>query len=79
MKVVKHVSRREAMELLLKGLRSVAAIFASHPDYVGYGQPDTKNTNDNVVGNQALATFTLDVARMDDGAMLASTQLVVAV
>lgn len=57
----------------------VASIFASHPEYVGYGQPDTKNANDNVVGNQSLATFTLDTARMADGAMLASKQLVVAV
>lgn len=51
------------------------AIFTSHPDYASYGQPDTTFANDNVLGPIAGAARTalvLDVARMSDGAMLAS-------
>lgn len=55
----------------------VSEIFASHPDYEQYGQPDTSNASDNVVGNAKLATFVLDTARMSDGAMLASKEAVV--
>lgn len=50
-------------------------IFASHPEYRGFGQPDTTFTNDNIlapIGGDARARLILDVARMTDGAMLAS-------
>lgn len=52
-------------------------IFASHPDYAQYGQPDTSNASDNVVGNAKLATYVCTTERMSDGAMLASKELVV--
>ncbi|MFO0663962.1 MAG: hypothetical protein U0174_08425 [Polyangiaceae bacterium] len=55
----------------------ISEIFSSHPEYKGYGQPDTPNATDNVVGNQNLATFTLETSRMADGAMLAAKNLVV--
>lgn len=55
----------------------VQEIFSSHADYEQYGQPDTTNASDNVVGNNALSTFILTTERQSDGAMLASKQLVV--
>jgi len=57
----------------------VAEIFADHPEYSGFGQPDTTNTNDNVVSRGDIATYTLTTARMSDGAMLASKELVCSV
>ncbi len=51
------------------------AIFASHVDYKGFGQPDTTFANDNILSpitGDARARLVLDVARMTDGAMLAS-------
>ncbi|MCA9685343.1 MAG: protocatechuate 3,4-dioxygenase [Myxococcales bacterium] len=48
-------------------------ICSSHPDYLEFGQPDTVNSTDNVVGGEDdLTPYILDVARMADGAMLAS-------
>jgi protocatechuate 3,4-dioxygenase beta subunit len=50
-------------------------IFASHVDYQGFGQPDTTFADDNVVATMTGGDFTrhvLAVARMSDGAMLAS-------
>jgi protocatechuate 3,4-dioxygenase beta subunit len=52
-------------------------IFTTHAEYKGFGLPDTPNASDNVVGNANLASYTLATARMTDGAMLASKQLVV--
>lgn len=52
-----------------------AAIFASHAAYASYGQPDTTFATDNVIAGIAVAArdrHTLTVARMPDGAMLAS-------
>ena len=50
-----------------------AEIFASHPDYSEFGQPDRTNISDNIIGNQAdKSNYVLDTARMPDGAMLAS-------
>jgi protocatechuate 3,4-dioxygenase beta subunit len=47
-------------------------IFASHPDYAEFGQPDTLNTNDGVIGGVVdLSPYLLDTERMSDGAMLA--------
>lgn len=48
-------------------------IFAGHPDYVAFGQPNTDNAEDGVIGDVAdMSPYTLDTARMPDGAMLAS-------
>lgn len=58
----------------------VAAIFAAHPDYVGYGQPNTSLETDNVVANIPVTDrprHIVDVARMTDGAMLASKVIAV--
>lgn len=52
-----------------------AAIFTSHSDYKGAGQPDTTFANDNVLAAVPSAQrdrHILTVARMSDGAMLAS-------
>lgn len=55
------------------------AIFDSHPDYAEFGQPDTVNTTDNVIGGvDDLTPYILDVARMADGAMLASKAIAIA-
>ena len=51
-------------------------IFTSHPEYKGFGLPDTPNATDNVVGNASLATYLLETKRMVDGAMLAWKQIV---
>lgn len=56
-------------------------IFAEHPDYSGFGQPDTVFADDNIIGRIAAAEqsrHVLDVARMPDGAMLASKTVTVA-
>lgn len=48
-------------------------IFATHPEYEEFGQPDTTQETDGVLnGADDLRDYTLDVARMSDGAMLAS-------
>lgn len=51
------------------------AIFANHVDYRAFGQPDTTFANDSVLGpitGEARTRLICDVARMTDGAMLAS-------
>jgi protocatechuate 3,4-dioxygenase beta subunit len=51
------------------------AIFASHPEYSSYGQPNTTFANDNIIGmiaSSERSRHIVDVARMTDGAMLAS-------
>jgi protocatechuate 3,4-dioxygenase beta subunit len=55
----------------------VSEIFASHPEYKAYGQPDTANASDNVVGNASLATYVAVTSRLDDGALMAVKQIVV--
>lgn len=55
----------------------VNEIFTSHPEYKGFGLPDTTNASDNVVGNANLATYIASTARMSDGALLAYKDLVV--
>lgn len=48
-------------------------IFASHPDYVAYGQPNTPNVSDGIFGGTPNADrYICDIARMSDGVMLAS-------
>ena len=52
-----------------------AAIFSSHAEYASFGQPDTTFTTDNIMAGIAAAArdrHLLTVARMPDGAMLAS-------
>jgi protocatechuate 3,4-dioxygenase beta subunit len=56
----------------------ITEIFTSHVDYQSFGQPDTPNATDMVVKGD-LPSHTLDVARMTDGAMLASKQIAVSV
>jgi protocatechuate 3,4-dioxygenase beta subunit len=56
-------------------------IFASHVDYKQFGQPDTTFSNDNVLGSVPAADrdrLLLKIARMTDGAMLASKVVTVA-
>ena len=52
-----------------------AEVFASHPEYSGFGQPDTTFSNDNIIGGIASADrarHIFAVTRTSDGAMLAS-------
>lgn len=50
-----------------------AEIFASHPEYSEFGQPNVTNTSDNIIGEQAdKSNYVLATARLPDGAMLAS-------
>lgn len=50
-----------------------AGIFAGHADYAAFGQPDTGNDDDSVIGGEPeMDKYTLATARMADGAMLAS-------
>jgi protocatechuate 3,4-dioxygenase beta subunit len=56
-------------------------IFATHPEYRGFGHPDTTFANDGVLGPVSQADrdrLTFTVARMTDGAMLASKVITVA-
>lgn len=53
----------------------IESIFADHPDYSAYGQPDTRLADDNIAARidpAGQAALTLAVSRMADGAMLAS-------
>ncbi len=51
----------------------IQEIFATHPDYSGFGQPDTTNDEDGIYD----PTGELETAQMTDGAMLAWKVLVV--
>lgn len=56
----------------------VQDIFATHPDYTPRGKPDTTNARDGVIGGAAnFEAYVLDVARMSDGAMLASKAIAI--
>ncbi|MEO8699506.1 MAG: protocatechuate 3,4-dioxygenase [Kofleriaceae bacterium] len=56
----------------------ITEIFDDHPDYADYGQPDTANSDDNIIGSaSAFTAYVLDTARMSDGAMLASKVIAV--
>jgi protocatechuate 3,4-dioxygenase beta subunit len=53
----------------------ITDIFANHAEYKPYGQPDRTNANDGILGGLAAADrarLICEVARMTDGAMLAS-------
>ncbi len=54
----------------------VSEIFATHAEYKEFGQPDTTSSTDNVV-KASPSSYVLTVARMTDGAMMASKRLVV--
>ena len=48
-------------------------IFATHPEYEEFGQPDTTQDTDGVLnGADEISDYTLEVAQMTDKAMLAS-------
>lgn len=48
-------------------------LFASHPDYLKFGSPNTSNQTDGIIGSVVdKSPYILDTARMPDGAMLAS-------
>ena len=56
------------------------AIFAAHPDYVIFGQPNTIFSNDGVIRGipeSDRSRHLLEIAKMVDGAMLASKTLVI--
>ena len=53
----------------------ITDIFASHPDYLSFGQPDTPNSSDTVLPATDATDYLVDVARMSDGAMMASRTL----
>lgn len=53
----------------------ITEIFGTHPEYVSFGQPDTSNDTDGVTARldaSARAALTFEIAKMSDGAMLAS-------
>ncbi|MDC0670411.1 dioxygenase family protein [Nannocystis radixulma] len=50
-----------------------AEIFAEHAEYAEFGQPNTTNNADNIIGGEAdMTNYLCTTARMPDGAMLAS-------
>ena len=50
-----------------------AEIFAEHPEYAEFGQPNTTNITDNIIGGEDdMTNYLCTTARMPDGAMLAS-------
>lgn len=56
----------------------VAEVFAAHAEYQGFGQPDTTNDTDNVIGGEDdKSPYLFDVQRMPDGAMLASKTITI--
>lgn len=56
----------------------VAEVFAEHAEYAGFGQPDTTNGTDNVIGGEDdKSPYLFDVQRMADGAMLASKTITI--
>jgi protocatechuate 3,4-dioxygenase beta subunit len=54
----------------------ITEVFATHPDYATYGQPDTPNPSDGIYAGIG-ASGIVETARMTDGAMLAWKQIVV--
>ena len=46
-------------------------VFANHPDYVAYGAPSTTNASDGIFPSDDPEPYTLQWARMSDGAMQA--------
>jgi len=54
-----------------------AEIFASHPDYAEFGQPNTTNSTDSQVTAETVVPYILDTRRMTDGVMQAYKTLVI--
>jgi protocatechuate 3,4-dioxygenase beta subunit len=52
-------------------------IFENHPEYSGFGQPDTTNESDNVLGGTDVDPYLMEYAKMSDGALLAWKRLVI--
>ena len=55
----------------------IQAIFAGHSDYAAFGQPDTSNASDSVLGSTAPDPYLFAWAKQSDGAMLAWKRLVI--
>lgn len=56
----------------------VTEIFSTHPEYAEFGQPDTSNANDNVVGGEAdMSVISFNYAKMSDGALQVYKKLVI--
>ena len=49
----------------------ITEIFAAHPDYSSFGQPDTSNTSDTVLPAASANDYLVSYERQSDGAMLA--------
>ena len=56
----------------------IDGVFASHPEYVGYGTPNRTNATDGIAQSTDLGPLTLEIARMDDGIMQAFKTVVIA-
>ncbi|HMV70237.1 MAG TPA: protocatechuate 3,4-dioxygenase [Myxococcota bacterium] len=73
--------RRDGQEYLTSQLffpqELIRDVFANHPEYRGFGQPDTTNTSDTVLGDADAGPYTLSARRMADGALLAWKRLVI--
>jgi protocatechuate 3,4-dioxygenase beta subunit len=54
----------------------IMELFAVHPDYQGFGQPDTPNATDMVL-RADLPTFIATTSRLPDGALMAAKQIAV--
>ncbi len=75
------------LEVSLNGRSSVTQIgfdqalimelFTTHPDYQMFGQPDTPNATDMVLGGANLPTFIAQTSRLPDGALMAAKQIAV--
>jgi protocatechuate 3,4-dioxygenase beta subunit len=52
-------------------------LFESHPDYRSFGQPDTRNEDDGIIGGDQLHSFVAHTERLPDGVLMAAKQIVV--
>lgn len=57
--------------------RLCTELFERHPDYREYGQPDTANIDDGIIGGAQLHSFVAHTERLPDGALMAAKQIVV--
>lgn len=55
----------------------VRGIFATHPEYVPFGQPDRDNASDGVTGGGGVTRYLATTSRLPDGALMAAARLVV--
>ena len=54
----------------------LADVFANHPTYAAFGQPDTPNSSDNIL-NRDLSTSLFDWSQAEDGALVIWKTLVI--